>query len=173
MMATDKPALFAIVFTVSFAAIYAVCTELNLPAVTYHPVIGEIDALWKPERRGPAMYWYGWMLTSLAGAALLAAFATITPEKWLQRTITFGALLTVAYLIVSSLAFFVYERATVELEFLRSRWLSVALAVVLAGAGSFFVPASWGERLSPVWTWVVPLGALAVLGYYLVPYFTR
>ena len=173
MMATNKVTILAVTFTVSCAVLYAISTELNLPLVTYHPVIGEIDFLWKPERRGPAMYWYGWMLTSLIGASILAFVATLIPENWLQRIITFGAAVAVAYLIIYSLALFVYEHATVELEWLKWRWLSVAVAVVLAAVVSFLTPIAWNERVWPGWTWAVPAGALAVLCYYLVPYFTR
>jgi hypothetical protein len=173
MIATDRTAMFAITFTVGYAVIYTVSTEFNLPLVTYHPVIGEIDFLSKPPRSGPAMYWYGWMLTSLIGATILALIAAVTPEAWLQRAITFGALAAVSYLVVFSLALFVYDKATVELEFLKSRWLSVVAAIVLATAVSLFTPTSWNERVWPGWVWVVPVGAIAVLGYYLTPYFTR
>jgi hypothetical protein len=161
------------VFSVAYAVIYVVCTELNLPLLTYHPVIGEVDFLWTPERRGPAMYWYGWMLTSVIGALALAAIATAVPESWVQRVILFGCLTAVAYLIFYTLALFIYDKATVELEFLKSRWPSIAAAVVLAAAISFFAPIKWSERLWPGWVWVVPIGALAVLAYYLTPYFTR
>jgi hypothetical protein len=68
---------------------------------------------------------------------------------------------------------FVYDKATVELEFLKSRWLSIAAAVVVAAVISLLAPASWTQQLWPGWAWMVPLGALAVLGYYLSPYFTR
>lgn len=173
MMATDKPAIFAITFAVAYAAIYVICTEVNLPAVTYHPVIGEVDVGWKPPRNGPAMYWYGWMLTSFFAAGIVALAAAALPEKWTQRAITFGALTALAYLVVSTIALFIYENATVELEFLRSRWLAVALAAVVAAAATLLAPAAWNERLSPAWVWIVPAGALIVLTWYLVPYFTR
>lgn len=64
-------------------------------------------------------------------------------------------------------------KATVELEFLKSRSLSVVAALVVAAAISFFAPTTWNERLWPGWVCVVPIGALAVLAYYLTPYFTR
>ena len=173
MIATSKAAIFATTFTISYAVIYAICTELNLPLVTYHPVVGEVDFWWKPARTGPAMYWYGWMLTALIGASAVALIGTIAPENWIQRAILFGCLAALAYAIVYTLALFVYERATIELEPLRSRWLSLTVAVVVAAVLSWFVPAQWNERLWPAWAWIVPLGALAVLGYYLTPYFTR
>ena len=90
MMASEKIPVFAITFTVAYATIYAICTEVNLPLLTYHPVTGEIGLLYQPPGRGPAMYWYGWMLTALIGAVAFALVATVIPEPWLQRAITFG-----------------------------------------------------------------------------------
>jgi hypothetical protein len=174
MMASSKLAVFTIVFGAAYAVIYVICTELNLPLLTYHPVIGEVDFLWTPERRGPAMYWYGWMLTSLIGAAALAWIASAVPEPWVQRVILFGCLAAVAYLMLHTLALFIYDKATVELEFLKSRSLSVVTALAVATAISFFAPTKWNQRrLWPGWVCVVPIGALAVLAYYLTPYFTR
>jgi hypothetical protein len=173
MIASDKIPAFAIVFTVAYAVIYVICTEVNLPLLTYHPVIGEIDMFWSPERRGPAMYWYGWMLTSLIVTLVVARVATAVPEKWLQRAMTFGCLVAVAYLILNTIALLIYDKATVELEFLKSRWLSAIAAVAAAVIVSYFVPTKWNQSVWPGWVWVVPVGALAVLGYYLTPYFTR
>ena len=173
MMASSRLAVFMIVFSVACAVIYVISTELNLPLLTYHPAIGELDFLWTPERRGPAMYWYGWMLTSLIGAVAVAWIASAVPEAWVQRVILFGCLATVAYLIFYTLALFIYDKATVELEFLKSRSLSAVAALVVAAAISFFAPAKWNQRLWPGWVCVVPVGALAVLAYYLTPYFTR
>jgi hypothetical protein len=173
MIASSKLAVFTIVFGVAYAVIYVICTEVNLPLLTYHPVIGHIDFLWTPERQGPAMYWYGWMLTSLIGAVAVAWIASLAPEQWLQRAIFFGCIAAVGYLILYTLALFIYDKATVELEFLKSRPLSVVASLVAAAAISFFAPARWSERLWPGWVWVVPMGGLAVLAYYLTPYFTR
>jgi len=173
MTASSKVAVFTIVFGVAFAAIYVICTEMNLPLVTYHPAIGEVDVLWVPERRGPAMYWYGWMLTSLIGALALAWLASAVPEQWVQRAIFFGCAAAVGYLIFYTVALFIYDRATVELEFLKSRPLAVAAALVAAAGISFFAPSRWQQRLWPGWVWLVPMGALTVLAYYLTPFFTR
>jgi hypothetical protein len=173
MMATDRVGIAAITFTVACAALYVICTEVNLPAVTYHPVIGEIDLGWKAPRNGPVMYWYGWMLTSFIGAAIIAAVAAALPEKWTQRLITFLALAAIGSLIVSTVALFIYDKAPIEIEILKSRWVAVAGAVVLGAIGSLFAPRPWNERLSPVWAWIVPAGALVVLASYLVPFFTH
>src|SRR5262245_11484170 len=171
MMASSKLAVLTLVFVVAYAAIYVISTELNLPLLTYHPVIGEVDFLWTPERRGPAMYWYGWMLTSLIGAVALAWIASAVPEAWVQRVILFGCLAAVAYLVLYVLALFIYDKATVVLEFLMSRSLSVVAPLVVAEATCCFAPTN--QRLWPGWVCVVPIGALAVLAYYLTPYFTR
>jgi hypothetical protein len=171
--ASSKVVVFTIVFGVAYAVIYVICTEINLPLVTYHPVIGEVDVLWTPERRGPAMYWYGWMLTSLIGALALAWLASVVPEQWVQRAIFFGWVAAVGYLIFYTVALFIYDKATVELEFLKSRSPAVAAALFAAASISFFAPTRWQQRLWPGWIWLVPIGALAVLAYYLTPFFTR
>ena len=46
-------------------------------------------------------------------------------------------------------------------------------SLVAAAAISFFAPTKWNQRLWSGWVYVVPIGALAVLAYYLTPYFTR
>jgi hypothetical protein len=173
MTASSKVAVFTTVFGVAYAVIYVICTEMNLPLVTYHPAIGEVDVLWTPPRSGPTMYWYGWMLTSLIGALALAWLAIIVPEQWVQRAIFFGCTAAVGYLIFYTAALFIYDRATVELEFLKSRPLAVVAALVAAAGISFFASSRWQQRLWPGWIWLVPIGALVVLGYYLTPFFTR
>ena len=173
MTASSKIAVFTTVFGVAYAVLYVICTEINLPLVTYHPAIGEVDVLWTPPQRGPAMYWYGWMLTSLIGALVLAWLASVVSEQWVQRTIFFGCVAAVAYLILYTVALFIYDKATVELEFLKFRSPAIAAALVAAGGISFFAPARWQQRLWPGWAWLVPIGVLAVLAYYLTPFFTR
>ena len=84
-----------------------------------------------------------------------------------------GMTIAVAYLILYTLALFIYDQATIELPVLQSRWLPAMVAAVVAAAVGCMLPARWSERLWPGWVWVVPVGALAVLGYYLSPYFTR
>ena len=173
MTASSKAAVFTIAFGVAYAVIYVICTEMNLPLVTYHPVIGEVDVLWAPPRSGPAMYWYGWMLSSLIGALAVAWLAGFVPEQWVQRAIFFGCVAAVGYLIFYTVALFTYDKAPVELEFLKSRPLAVVAALVAAAGVSFFASSRWQQRLWPGWIWLVPIGALVVLGYYLTPFFTR
>ena len=175
MIAEEKIGLFAIVFGIAYAVLYTIATEINLPLVTYHPVIGAVDFLWKPPRpgSGPAMYWYGWMLTSLVCALVIAYVATLVPEQLLQRLVVLGVIGAVAYLIVYTVALQIYAGASTEMEFLKSRWTSAIVAGVTAIAAIYFAPAKWNARFWLGWIWVVPIGALAVLGYYLIPFFTR
>src|ERR1700745_3045181 len=173
MTASSKVAVFTIVFGVAYAVIYVICTEINLPLVTYHPVIGEVDVLWTPERRGPAMYWYGWILTSLIGALPLAWLAIIVPEQWVQRAIFFGCVAAVGYLIFYTVALFIYDKSTVELEFLKFRSPAIAAALVAAGGISFFAPARWQQRLWPGWAWLASLGGPARLGLLSSALFSR
>jgi hypothetical protein len=70
---------------------------------------------------------------------------------WVQRAIFFGCPAAVRCLIFYTLALFVYDKATVELGFLKSRWLSVGAALLAAAAISFFAPAAWHQRLWPGW----------------------
>jgi hypothetical protein len=173
MTTTGKLGVFAITFGLAYSVIYVICTEVNLPVFSYHPATGEFGWLSEAPRRGPVMYWYGWMLTSLIGAVALAGIAMLLPERWLQRAIMTGAIFAVLYLVIYTLALFIYDRATVELEFLKERAWSVAAALAIAAVAVLLAPAAWVRRLWPGWMWAVPLGAIAVLVYYLTPYFTR
>jgi len=173
MTSTSKAGIFTIVFGIACAVIYAVCTEVNLPVFTYHPATGEFGLFYDAPRRGPAMFWFGWILTAALGAAALAAIATFVPEPWLQRIVMVGVIGAVLYLIIYTVALFTYERASIELEFLTERWWSAALAAVVAVVFTAFAPAAWTRRLWPNWTVIVPVGVIVVMVYYLTPYFTR
>jgi hypothetical protein len=167
VIAPNKLPVFFIVFVVAYAALYAVCVEMNFPLLTYHPVSRQIDFLYAVPRRGPAMYWYGWMVTSGIGALVIAWIATLVPEGWVQRAIIIGCGAAVAYLIFYTAAL------SVPVEFLKSRAPSVIAALTVAAAASYFVPAQWTQRVWTGWVWVVPIGSLTILSYYLTPYFTR
>src|SRR5262249_34180619 len=109
MIASDKIPVFTLAFGVAYAVIYVICTEVNLPLLTYHPATGELGVLWQPPKGGTTMYWYGWMLTSALGALLVAFVAIAIPEPWLQRAIMFGCMAAAAYLIIYTVALFIYD----------------------------------------------------------------
>ena len=173
MTASRKPVVFAMAFGIAYCVIYVICTEVNLPLLTYHPATGDVVLFYQPPGRGPAMYWYGWLLTALIGAVALALIATVLPEPWVQRVITFAAAFALLYLIAYTAALVIYERATMELDFLKDRSWSAIVALGFAALVTLFMPGAWMQRIWPGWMWVVPLGAAIVTTYYLTPYFTR
>jgi len=106
LAASTKFKTFAVTFAVASPLLYLVCVSLNLPLITYHPAVNRIDFLWSPARsgEGPAMYWYGWILSVLVGGAIMSVLVTMLPERvtrkiplyliWLLPTV---AVLLLAY----------------------------------------------------------------------------
>ena len=76
---------FAIVFAVVFAAVYVIAVERNYALFTYHPAIGEFGAGVQQPKDGPAMYWYGWLLTAGIAAFIAGIVATRLPESVARR----------------------------------------------------------------------------------------
>ena len=73
------------VFSIAFALIYIASVEYNLAVVTYHPQTAQWGWLVEAPREGPAMYWYGWLLTSTLGAGVLAAASLALPARPFDR----------------------------------------------------------------------------------------
>jgi hypothetical protein len=73
------------VFSIAFAAIYIACVYYNLALVTYHPQLAQWGPLVQAPKQGPAMYWYGWLLTSALGAGAIAALSLVLPARALDR----------------------------------------------------------------------------------------
>ena len=102
---------FATVFAIATPIIYTACEMQNWPLFTYHPGTNRIDLGWAPavKDEGPAMYWYGWVATTLIGAAILGMLATMLPEK-LVRSIPLSLVwivpLAVIPILVYALRFF-------------------------------------------------------------------
>jgi hypothetical protein len=78
---------FALVFGICFGVLYTICDMAALPMFTYHPGTDRIDLGFVKARpdEGPAMYWYGWIATSVLGAAILGMAAALLPEKFRSR----------------------------------------------------------------------------------------
>jgi hypothetical protein len=78
---------FATVFAIATPIIYVACEMANWPVFTYHPGTGRIDFGWAPavKDEGPAMYWYGWTLTTLLGAGVLGLIAAMLPESLTRK----------------------------------------------------------------------------------------
>jgi hypothetical protein len=77
--------LFSI-FGIAFALIYAPVLYYNWALVTYQPKLG----IWQwgvmpGLEGGPAMYWYGFVLSSALGALIVTVIAALIPEKAMAR----------------------------------------------------------------------------------------
>jgi hypothetical protein len=162
------------VFSVVFAVLYLVASYFNLALITYHPALKELDLLVQPPKAGPAMYWYGWITTAAIGAFVASTMATFVPDRWdrwVQWVITFAFVYAVLYVIVHYLALFIYDQATVELEFLKHPATSAAGAFVAAVLASIFFPVRWTRRLWSGWTGVIPLSVMLVFVFLLRGWF--
>jgi hypothetical protein len=78
---------FAVVMGIATTVIYVTCEMQNWPLFTYHPGTNRVDWFYSPAVRdqGPAMYWYGWIATTLIGSTILGVLATMLPERITKR----------------------------------------------------------------------------------------
>jgi hypothetical protein len=76
-----RVAAFAVVFAVVYALAYLAAVENNWALVTYHPQLGEFGLGVEKAREGPAMYWFGWLITAGIIAALAGIVAALLPER--------------------------------------------------------------------------------------------
>ncbi len=162
------------VFSVAFAVLYLLATYFNLALVTYHPALKELQFLAQPPKAGPTMYWYGWIMTTAIGAFVAGAVATFMPDRWdrwVQRAITFAFVYAVLYVIVYYLALFIYDQATIELEFLKHPASSAIGALAAAVIASIFFPIRWTQRVWSGWTGVIPLSVMLVFVFLLRGWF--
>jgi hypothetical protein len=98
------------IFSAAFAVIYAIAVEANLAVITYHPKTGEWGWLAQPPGDGPAMYWYGWLITALTGALAVCAVALpLTrrrpPPAWIGWAVPLAVMIAFLYFLRS---FFFY-----------------------------------------------------------------
>ena len=87
LAASSRFRTFAVTFAIVSPVLYLVCVSLNLPLFSYHPAVNRIDFLWSPPRsgEGPAMYWFGWTVSVIVGAAIVSFLATMLPERAIRR----------------------------------------------------------------------------------------
>jgi hypothetical protein len=102
---SSKLRTFAFTFTIAGCVMYVLCMFFNLPLVTYHPAVNKLDLGWVAARsgEGPAMYWYGWTLTTVVVATVAGFVATLLPETVTKKIPLFLIwllpMLTVPYMI--------------------------------------------------------------------------
>ena len=102
---------FAVVFAIATPILYTLCEMQNWPLFTYHPGTNRFDWLYAPAVRdeGPAMYWYGWTVMTLIGAAVLGGLATLLPDRITRRiplSLTWLATLACIMILIYALRFF-------------------------------------------------------------------
>lgn len=98
------------VFSAAFAVIYVIAVEFNLAVVTYHPKTDTWGLLTQPATNGPAMHWYGWLITALVGALVISALSLpLTrrriPPGWIGWGVPFLVMISFLYFLRS---FFFY-----------------------------------------------------------------
>jgi hypothetical protein len=72
------------ILAAAFALIYIIAAESGLAAVTYYPKLGTWRLWTQPggAEIGPAMHWYGWMITAAAGAVVVSLAALPLTRSW-------------------------------------------------------------------------------------------
>jgi hypothetical protein len=78
---------FAVVMAVATPIIYTICEMRNWPAFTYHPGTNRVDLGFSAAVRdqGPAMYWYGWIVSTLVGSAILGLIGAFLPDRIVKK----------------------------------------------------------------------------------------
>lgn len=98
------------IFSAAFAVIYAIAVEGNFAAVTYHPKTATWGWLTQEATNGPAMHWYGWLITAFAGAVIVSILSLLLtrkrpPPAWVGWVVPLGVMGAFLYLLRS---FFFY-----------------------------------------------------------------
>ena len=70
------------VFGAVFAPTYAALAIYDWTPFVYYPLTNELSRTALSTNSGPAMHWYGWILTSAVVAVFLSA---IIPSRWTKR----------------------------------------------------------------------------------------
>ena len=83
LASSTKFRTFVITFAVVGTLTYCLSLFMNWPVFTYHPAVNRFEWGWGPNRsgEGPAMYWYGWIATSLIVGAVVGYLASLLPES--------------------------------------------------------------------------------------------
>ncbi|MGH6771830.1 MAG: hypothetical protein ACRECO_22745 [Xanthobacteraceae bacterium] len=98
--------VFAITFGIAVTVLYTVFELMTWAAFSYFPASGRwaLGTLPASKEEGPAMYWYGWTVSALAGGFVAAALATFLPQS-LTRKISPNLLWIVAIVAIVALAY--------------------------------------------------------------------
>jgi hypothetical protein len=80
---------FYIVFSLIAPLIYFLSDVYKFPLITYFPATDELYWGWKAfsEESGPAMYWYGWLLSSILFSGVLSILVVNVFKLSIQRLV--------------------------------------------------------------------------------------
>jgi hypothetical protein len=83
----ERSRTFATIFSVSFSSSYVLADIYKAPFFSYYPATHRFALGWTPSTMddGPAMYWYGWLLTSLLIALTCALIVRMVPSSISKR----------------------------------------------------------------------------------------
>jgi len=84
---SDRVRTFSLIFSLGFPMVYLFCEMFGAPLFTYHPATNRIDLGWSPGRsgEGPAMHWYGWIMSSIIGASVMGMLGTMLPQNAVKK----------------------------------------------------------------------------------------
>jgi hypothetical protein len=85
MIAGRSFAVFSVAFSAAYAVLYVLSIQYNLALFTYHPASEKFYWLVKPAEDQPAMFWYGWLVTSALGAGAFGGIVAALPAAWTAR----------------------------------------------------------------------------------------
>ena len=85
--ATSAFAAFAIAVAIATPVIYVIAEIGGFPLFTYHPGTNRFDLGWAAARanEGPAMYWYGWIATTIIGDVIVGTLAAVAARGAVQK----------------------------------------------------------------------------------------
>ena len=82
---SSRLSVFTVTFAAAYAIIYIFAVEQNWALFSYYPATGGFGPLTTRGPAGPTMFWYGWMSTSVLGAAVVAALVSFVPQDLSKR----------------------------------------------------------------------------------------
>jgi hypothetical protein len=85
VIAPGRFGVFATAFAVAYCGLYILVFVMNWAAFTYHSALGRLAIGPDKPQAGPAMYWYGWIVTSAVGAVIVAAIVAYLPDRLTRR----------------------------------------------------------------------------------------
>ena len=102
---------FAAVFSASFSLSYLLVDIYKLPFLSYFPATHQIVLGWTPStpEDGPAMYWYGWIVSSALIALSLSLLSRMLPEsllRWIPVSIAWIVHITLIPALIYTLKFY-------------------------------------------------------------------